>query len=59
MVGKPGGKTPLPNPGHMWEAGIILKCVVNKGDGMEWIRVDQGKLNWGSLLNILVQLILL
>jgi hypothetical protein len=53
-VGKPEGKGPL---GRLDVGGrIILKCILEKWDGMDWIHLAQYRDQWRALVNTVMNL---
>jgi hypothetical protein len=55
LVGRPEGKRPLGRPRRRWEDNI--KMDLSDGiDGVNWIRLDQDRVQWRAFLNTVMKL---
>jgi len=55
LVGKPGGKNHLEDPGV--DGRIILKWIIRKWEGgMDWIDLTQDRDRWRALVNAVMNL---
>jgi hypothetical protein len=52
LLGKPEGKRPLGRPRRRW--GRVLKLILNKMGGMDWIDVAQDRDQWRALVNTVI-----
>jgi hypothetical protein len=51
VEGKPEGKIPLRRPRHRYEDNITLDIKETGCEGVEWIQLAQGKVQWCTLEN--------
>jgi hypothetical protein len=56
LVGKPERKRPLVRPRHRWEDNIRINLRAVRQEGMDCIHLDQGRDQWQSLLNTVMNL---
>jgi hypothetical protein len=58
LVGKPEGKRPLGKPRRRWVDNIkmVLRDILVGWDGMDWIHLAQGKVQWRALVNTVMNL---
>jgi hypothetical protein len=55
LVGMPEGKRPLGRPRRKW-GGAILKWILERYDGMEWIDLAQDRDRWKTLVYTVMNL---
>jgi hypothetical protein len=56
LVGRPEGKRPLGRPKRRWEDNIKLDFREIGIDGVNWIRLAQGRVQWRAFVNTLMNL---
>jgi hypothetical protein len=56
LVGKPEGRRPLAKPSCRWVDNIKMDLQMIGWGGMYWIHLAQGRDQWGSLVNMIMNL---
>jgi hypothetical protein len=56
LVGRPEGKRPLGRPRHRWEDNIKLHLREIGIDGVSWIQLAQGRVQWWAVVNMVMNL---
>jgi hypothetical protein len=56
LVGRPEGKRPLGRPRCRWEDNIKLDLRDTGTDGVNWIRLDQDRVQWRAFVNTVMSL---
>jgi len=56
LVGKPEGKRPLGKPWRRWEDNIKMDVQKVVCGGGEWIKLDQDRGRWQTLVNAIMNL---
>jgi hypothetical protein len=59
LVGKPEGKRPLRRPRRRWEDGIKMDLEEIGWGGVEWILLAQDRDRWGTVVNAVMNLLVL
>jgi hypothetical protein len=55
-VGKPEGNRPLGRPRHMWVDNIKMVIREIEWGGMDWIHLAEGKGQWRTVVNTVMNL---
>jgi hypothetical protein len=55
-VGKPEGKRLLRRPRHRWQDNIKMDLRAIGWDGMDWTDLAQDRVQWGALVNTIINL---
>jgi hypothetical protein len=56
LVGRPKGKIPLGSPRHRWEDNIKMDLREVEKNGVNWIRLAQGRVKWQAFVNMAMNL---
>jgi hypothetical protein len=56
LIGRPEGKRPLGRPRRRWEDNIKLDLRETGIDGVNWIQLDQDRVQWWAFLNTMMNL---
>jgi hypothetical protein len=56
LVGRPEGKRPLAKSRYRWEDNIKLDLREIGRDGVNWIQLAQGKVQWWACVKMVVNL---
>jgi hypothetical protein len=56
LVGSPEGKRPMGRPRHGWEDNIKLDLREIGIDGVNWIQLAQGRVQWWAFVNTAMNL---
>jgi hypothetical protein len=56
LVGRPEGKRPLGRPKHRWEDNIKMDLREIRIDGVNWIQLAQGRVQWQACVNMVMNL---
>jgi hypothetical protein len=56
LVRKPEGKRPLGRPRHRWEDNIKLDLREKGINGVNWIQLAQGRVQWWAFVNVVMNL---
>jgi hypothetical protein len=59
LVGKPKGRRPLGRPRRRWKDNIIIDLREIGCGGMDWIDLAQDRDQWRSLVNTVMNLLVL
>jgi hypothetical protein len=57
LVGKPAGKRPLGRPRRRWEDNIRMDLREIDWEGVDWMRLTQGRDQWRALVNTVMNLL--
>jgi hypothetical protein len=55
LVAKPEEKRPLRRPGRRWENNIRMHLRGTVCEGVDWLHLVQGRVQWWDLLNVVLQ----
>jgi hypothetical protein len=56
LVGRPKRKRPLARPRHTWEDNIKMGLREIRIDGVNWIQLAQGSVQWRAFVNTVMNL---
>jgi hypothetical protein len=56
LVGRPEGKRPLGRPRRRWKNNIKINLREIGIDGVSWIRLAQGRVQWWACVNTIMKL---